>query len=106
MVSLYAWRKRQARPPRPMLPFEDWIRLPPADPMLLFLQTCVPRTHIYRLDQIRDVLAELGEALKVPVSRYKPVGVTGSGAGATEEQRALVRLHHPLDCEFWAGLPS
>lgn len=112
MVSLYAWKGRKQRRgsserhARDLLPFEDWIRLPPANPMLLFLQTCVPDTHIYRLDEIPRVLTDLGKALRIPRSGYRPIGVSGAGLGATDEQKALVRRFHALDCEFWAGLES
>ena len=106
--SLYAWKARKQYRSNirrvPLLPFEDWIRLPPADPMLLFLQTCVPGTKVYRLDQMDRVLTDIGMALRVPRSSYKRIGGTGAGKGATEEQRALVRRYHALDCEFWASL--
>jgi hypothetical protein len=110
MVSLHAWKARKVRRgpserhARDLLPFEDWIRLPPANPMLLFLQTCVPKTHIYRLDEIPRVLMDLGKALRIPRSGYRAIGVSGAGSKATDEQRALVRRFHELDCEFWADL--
>jgi hypothetical protein len=100
MVSLYAWKAR--RTPQP--PFGQWIRALPRDPMLMFLQTCVPGTHIYRLDEMDRALADLGKALRLTRLGYKPIGVTGAGAVATDEQRALVRQFHPHDCKFWAEL--
>ena len=107
--SLYAWKVRRwhRRPVDPLPPtFEQWIQAQPANPMLSFLETCVPGTRVYALGEILEVVEELGRRLSVPTSSYRPIGVTGAGAGASERQRARVRRFHAADCALWADLPE
>lgn len=102
--SLYAWKARkQRRGPseQPLLPYKHWLIAEPANPMLAFLESCVPGTHIYALEDMPRVIEDLGKLLRIPRSGYRPIGMSGAGSMATEEQRALVRKYHPLDCRFW-----